>query len=136
MASKEAFAAACIELFSRLWAELNALSATADPARGDEILRLELILVLDACRSARWRILLDGAQRLTLECLVRDVFDALNSSPGEFPCTPIEWAQNRLLDALLEHCRQASTLLLKVSGRKNRPITKVAPAMTMGYQSP
>jgi hypothetical protein len=114
MASQEAFAAACIELFSRLWAELNALSATADRALApsadlpsdprDEILRLELILVLEACRSARWRLLLDISQRLSLECLLRDVLDALNSSPEEFPCTTIEWAQNRLLDALLELC--------------------------------
>jgi len=104
MASQEAFAAACIELFSRLWAELNALSATAGSARADEILRLELILVLEACRSARWRMLLDISQRLSLECLLRDVLDALNSSPEEFPCTEVEWAQNRLLDALLEHC--------------------------------
>ena len=106
MASKEAFAAACIELFSRLWVELNALSATADPAHAPsaEIIRLELILVLDACRSARWRMLLDISQRLSLECLLRDVLDALNSSSDELPGTPIEWAQNRLLDALLEHC--------------------------------
>jgi hypothetical protein len=106
MASKEAFAAACIELFSRLWAELNVLSAAADsPAHPrDEILRLELILVLDACRSERWRMMLDSSQRLSLECLLRDVLDALSTSSGELPCTPIEWAQNRLLDALLEHC--------------------------------
>jgi hypothetical protein len=31
---------------------------------------------------------------------------------------------------------QASTFLLKVSGRKNKPITRVAAAMTMGYQRP
>jgi len=118
MASKEAFAAACIELFSRLWVELNALSAAADPAGAppadlpsqprDEILRLELILVLDACRSEQWRMMLDRSQRLALECLLRDVLDALNSSSAEFPCTPIEWAQNRLLDALLEHCAAES----------------------------
>jgi hypothetical protein len=104
MASKEAFAAACIELFSLLWSELNALSARADPDPRDEVLRLELILVLDACRSERWRMMLDTSQRLSLECLLRDVLDALNSSSEEFACTPIVWAQNRLLDALLEHC--------------------------------
>ena len=49
-------------------------------------------------------MMLDRSQRLTLECLLRDVLDALNSSSAEFPCTPIEWAQNRLLDALLDHC--------------------------------
>jgi hypothetical protein len=112
MASQEAFAAACIELFSRLWAELHALSATTRPAHApsaihpadsrDEILRLELILVLDACRSARWRMLLERSQRLSLQYLLRDVLEALNSWSGEFPCTPIEWAQNRLLDALLD----------------------------------
>jgi hypothetical protein len=114
MASKEAFDAACIELFSRLWVELNSISAGADPMRTSlaglssghqiEILRLELILVLDACRSARWRTLLDKSQRLCLECLLRDVLDALNSSSEEIPCAPIAWAQNRLFEALLEHC--------------------------------
>jgi hypothetical protein len=128
MASKEAFAAACIELFSRLWVGLNALSATADPARTpstdlgsdprDEILRLELILVLDACRSARWRMMLDRSQRLSLELLLRDVLDALNSSPGELPCTPIEWAQNRLLDALLEHCATHSCPIVDRPARR------------------
>jgi hypothetical protein len=120
MASREAFAAACIELFSRLWAELNALSAAADPDRRGEILRLELILVLDACRSARWRMMLDRSQRLSLECLLRDVFDALNSSSAEFPCRPIEWAQNRLLDALLEHCATYSCPVV------DRPVRRVA----------
>ena len=120
MASKEAFAAACIELFSRLWVELNALSATADPAHAPsaEIIRLELILVLDACRSARWRMLLDRSQRLTLEFLVRDVFYALNSSSGEFPCAPIERAQNRLLDALLEHCASYSCPIVDHPARR------------------
>jgi hypothetical protein len=128
MASKEAFAAACIELFSRLWAELNALSATAGtalaPSAGlpsdsrDEILRLELTLVLDACRSEQWRMMLDRSQRLSLECLLRDVLDALNSSSGEFPCTPIEWAQNRLLDALLEHCETYSCPIVDRPARR------------------
>jgi hypothetical protein len=128
MASKEAFAAACIELFSRLWAELNALSAATEPARAppadlpshprDEILRLELILVLDACRSEQWRMMLDRSQRLSLECLLRDVLDALNSSSGEFPCTPIEWAQNRLLDALLEHCETYSCSIVDRPARR------------------
>jgi len=104
MASKEAFAAACVELFSRLWAELDAVPASADPARAGEILRLELTLVLEACRSEGWRMMLDRSQRLFLRLLLRDVLDALNSWSGEFPCTPIEWAQNRLLDALLDHC--------------------------------
>jgi hypothetical protein len=118
MASKEAFAAACIELFSRLWAELNVLSAAAPPARTDEILRLELILVLDACRSARWRMMLERSQRLSLELLLRDVLDALNSWSGEFPCTPIEWAQNRLLDALLEHCATYSCPIVEQPARR------------------
>ena len=119
MASQEAFAAACVELFSRLWAELNALAAAARPAHApsaihasdprDEILRLELVLVIDACRSARWRTLLERSQRLSLQYLLRDVLEALNSWSGEFPCTPIEWAQNRLLDALLEHCAADSS---------------------------
>ena len=65
MASKEAYGVACIELFSRLWVELDFVSAANDsmhthctgflPAPRVEVLRLELIILLDACRSARWR---------------------------------------------------------------------------------
>jgi hypothetical protein len=128
MASKEAFAAACIELFSRLWVELNSISAAADPILTPsaglpsgpqiEILRLELILILDACRSARWRTLLDKSQRLGLECLLRDVLDALNTSSEAIPRAPIAWAQNRLFEALLEHCSAGAI--------DNRPLCRAA----------
>jgi hypothetical protein len=68
------------------------------------MLRLELALLLDACQSERWRLLLNISQRLSLESTIEDVFDALNSSSEIAPQDAIAWAQNRLLDAVLEHC--------------------------------
>lgn len=117
MASKEAFAVAHIELFSRLWVELDSMCGMLDSLRVRsmgliservEILRLELILLLDACRSARWRTLLDTSQRLSLQLLLSDVLAALNQAPDEVPRGPIEWAQNRILDALVEQCAACS----------------------------
>jgi len=68
------------------------------------MLRLELALLLDACQSERWRQLLNISQRLSLESTIEDVFDALNSLSEIAPQDAIAWAQNRILDAVLEHC--------------------------------
>jgi hypothetical protein len=114
MASKEAFAVACIELFSRLWAELDSLAASEpiyqhsdDPASSPqaEMLRLELFVVLGACGSTRWRMLLNPLQRRFLQSLVGDVLDALNAWPEEGLRVSIERAQKRILDAFPQHCR-------------------------------
>ena len=100
MASGEAYSVACINLFWRLWVELERVSTAEDA----EILRLELILLLDACRSERWRLELDICQRLSLHSTIEEVLDALNSASEVVPQPAIGWAQNRLLDAALEHC--------------------------------
>jgi hypothetical protein len=112
--NEEAYSVACVELFRRLWVELERLLAVREatqPCSGDltswsraEMLRLELALLLDACQSERWRLLLNISQRLSLEWTIEDVFDALNSSSEIAPQDAIAWAQNRLLDAILEHC--------------------------------
>jgi hypothetical protein len=112
MASPEAFSIACIQLFSRLWTELERPLAADDGslaascARRDETyveaLRLELILLLDACRSARWRMQLTYSQRHVIRSLTDDVLGALNASSDGIPSrTSIEGAQNRLFDAVL-----------------------------------
>jgi hypothetical protein len=102
----EAYSVACIELLWRLWVELERVHVSGDLTSQlrAETLRLELALLLDACRSERWRRLLDISQRLSLQSMIGDVFDALNSSPEIVPQGVIAWAQNRLLDAILEHC--------------------------------
>jgi hypothetical protein len=112
--NEEAYSVACVELFRRLWVELERLLAVREatqPCSRDltswsraEMLRLELALLLDACQSERWRLLLNISQRLSLEWTIEDVFDALNSSSEIAPQDAIAWAQNRLLDAILEHC--------------------------------
>lgn len=111
MAEQNAFAGACIELFSQLWAQLESMAtegpvhrAPADTASEPrmEILRLELIVLLDACRATRWRMLLDGGQRRVLERCLSEVLDTLNTKFEEAPLHAIEGAQNSLLDAVLE----------------------------------
>jgi hypothetical protein len=115
MASKQAYAAACIELFSRLWAELEAVycsdvsTARAKSLRTSatrlEILRLDLIVSIDACDSMRWRSQLDTPQRLFLKVVLVEVLHALDAPVDEIPSRSIAQAQNRLLDAVLDHYR-------------------------------
>jgi hypothetical protein len=114
-ASKEAYAIACVELFTRLWVELDGVFATDERhclARVTleprvEVLRLELMLLLDACGSGRWRAQLDSSQRQSLQSTLNAILDALDVSSEERFAGPIEWAQNRLLDAILGHCSTA-----------------------------
>ena len=110
MASRENYSIACIELFRRLWVELERLSeeamhpCAANAAFGPrtEMLRLELALLLDAC-SERWRQQLDVSQQQSLRSTLEEVLGALNSSSEVSP-DAIAWSQNRLFDALLDHC--------------------------------
>ena len=112
--NQEIYSVACIELFWRLWLELERILAVPEATQSSsrdlaswtraEMLRLQLALLLDACQSERWRLLLNISQRLSLESTIEDVFDALNSSSEIVPQDAIAWAQNRLLDAILEHC--------------------------------
>jgi hypothetical protein len=110
----EVFAAATIELSTRLWVELNALhSARAAMEAGRslpllatrlEALRLELIVLLDHC-AARWTKQLDHWQRGWLVSMIGDVLAALNDTADEWPGEEsVERAQNRLLEAILEQC--------------------------------
>lgn len=72
MASKEAFAVTCVELYGRLWIELEALIAPeeidpgnpAQPAAGErlQILKLEIHLLIRACNTARWQWLLSASR--------------------------------------------------------------------------
>ena len=70
-----------------------------------EIVRLELVVALDACDSMRWRSQLNAVQRRSLEAVLPDVLEAHDLSIDEILRRSIALAQNRLLDAVLEHCR-------------------------------
>jgi len=65
--------------------------------------RLELVLLLDACDSARWRSMLRpehlAALRADLDAVLKSL-DAAADSPG---CDAILGAQNRLFDAVVDH---------------------------------
>lgn len=128
MASKHAYAIACIELFTRLWTELDLLVASerrpaepgATPAVAEqcEILRLELNLLLEACESARWRTLLTASQRLALKSMLQNVLQGLDFTHEGNPASALEWLQDRLLDAVLEQCAPELTVVAAESARR------------------
>jgi hypothetical protein len=100
-------------LFSRLWAELDNVLSGDDASRsagftsasGTQVLRLELIVLLDACQSTRWRAQLDSSQRLSLQSILDDILHDLNASnENEIPQGSIERAQDSLLDAIQDQC--------------------------------
>lgn len=119
MASSVAFAAASIELLSRLWLELDRLheftaralasSAPAPPDVRIEILRLEIVIVLEACDSAVWRTLLTASQRGFLRRALEGLLGDLAVAVGDAECGAIEQAQDRLLRAMLAQGRVAAT---------------------------
>jgi hypothetical protein len=104
MATDEAYRAACIELFSRLWAELEQLCSSREQA---ELLRLEIHLLGEAVESTRWRLILDDAQRQGVTAALQDVLHALEKQAEAASATLT--AQNRLLDAVHFHWDEACT---------------------------
>ena len=111
MASREAFAVACIELYGRIWAELEVLFEADErdacvPCgyfERIEIVRLEIQLLIDACKRPRWQILLNASQRATLKSTLQAVLLALDSEPKQISREAIAAAQNRLFDAVREY---------------------------------
>ena len=111
-ASASAYTAAAIELYSRLWAELEPLSelvAAARLASGPRerlelalvVLRLELVVLLDACDSRALRSMLLGEHRLELRATLESVLAILAApAAGGWPAA-LAHAQNRLLDAVI-----------------------------------
>jgi len=69
-----------------------------------EILRIEIHLLIDACDTIRWRLLLSPPQRQDLKATLQDVLLDLGECAGDLPVDPIASAQNCLLDAVLRHC--------------------------------
>jgi len=115
-ATHTAYAIASIKLYSRLWLELERLSelfaasAESDLVREIEVramgLRLELVLLLDACDSARWRSMLGTARRLELRATLQGLFEALAVPQSSLGCRVVSQAQDWLFDAALETVSQ------------------------------
>ena len=103
-----AFRTAYEELCTRIWTELELLGLAAvqlDSRRPPDldisaaILRLELVVLVDRCRSPRWRLMLTAEQCDTLCAMLTDVLDALDVDADDF-ATGIAIAQNRVLDEI------------------------------------
>jgi hypothetical protein len=106
-------AAASVWLYSRLWLDLETLSdrlaQTADgmPDEIDlrlEMFRLELIVLLDHCDSARWRSLLSSGHRFVLRATLQHLLCMLAVAPDRLERGVVAQAQNQLFDAVLRHC--------------------------------
>ena len=131
MASNEAFAVACIQLYSQLWAALDLVLASRDSRSASpsppaiaavrlQMLRLELIVIIDAGEGALWRTLLNSVQLRSLQGILGEVLDALSSADGEQWAASIERAQDHLLDAVLDQCPVAPEM------RASRPFFSAA----------
>jgi hypothetical protein len=115
MVAEETFAVACVELYTRLWAELDALGTAGRPPGSSaledvELLRLELLLLADACQSPRWRAVLSAAQRFALRSVVTDVLAALNRPLEELSADALAQVQNRLFDEIVARCAGPSAV--------------------------
>jgi hypothetical protein len=104
-----AYATATIELFSRLWHELEKLdNAARSPGAPTRIetrllaLRLELHLLAETCESSRWRVMLASTQREELKSVVERVLRAVAAAPLQQ--SVLAQAQNILFDAVLDLC--------------------------------
>jgi hypothetical protein len=107
------YAAASIRLYSRLWADLEVLSdqlaATTDQSADVidlrlEMFRLELVVLLDNCDSARWRSMLSPEHRLVLRATLEDLLATLAVPPDALGRAVVFQAQNQVFDAVLSRC--------------------------------
>jgi hypothetical protein len=107
--SRPAFGAAYKELCARIWIELELLAQATgqtgscrprDLVMSTAILRLELVVLVDFCRSSRGRRLLSVQQCDRLCSMLTDVLAALYVD-SEHLRTGVAEAQDRVLDELL-----------------------------------
>lgn len=118
------FRAAFRELAARIWIELELLAQAAgrieqhgpprDITTCAAILRLELVVLVDSCRSAHWRCMLSVEQRDILCSLLTDVLAALYVD-SEHLSDAITAAQDRVFDELLTE----PGTLLHLAGRES-----------------
>jgi hypothetical protein len=102
---------ALIELSARIWSELECLAELRKAGvSGDAAstflwraarVRLELLVLLDACDSRRWHSLLAPEERSELCALLNKVLEAIDVAPDALTSQVIGRAQNRLLDEVL-----------------------------------
>jgi hypothetical protein len=106
------FRAAYKELCTRIWIELELLAQAAgqverhpphDMVMSAAILRLEIVVLLDSCRSPQWRGMLSAEQRDSLSSMLTDVLAALYVD-SEYLHTGIAEAQDRVLDEVVPEC--------------------------------
>jgi hypothetical protein len=109
------YAAAALELYSRLWQALENLAvALAVPRPAQEIetlltiLRLELVVLLDTLNGERLRALLNPDQRRSMHTTIERLLDELSSQPGPRGESALAEAQDRLLDISLALLRAAT----------------------------
>jgi hypothetical protein len=103
------FKAAYRELCTRIWIELELLAQAAREIAGRQrqsllmstvILRLELTVLIDSCRSAHWRRMLTAERCDQLCSMLTDVLAALDVESDELDAG-IADAQSRVLDELI-----------------------------------
>jgi len=106
----ERCAEALIELCGRIWLELEHLaylhgrpgSCESSPLElAAQTLRLELVLIMDACESASWVYMLDPDVRCRLLEMSRDVLAIIAVGSNELTLAVIECAQDRVFDEAL-----------------------------------
>lgn len=112
--SDDAYAVAAIELYSRLWLELEQVTArlrlAADHCGAVQlevrltILRLELVMLLDGCDSQRWRALIGPRRCSELGATLRDLLAALSAPFEALDRGLLDRTQDRILDATLAQC--------------------------------
>lgn len=112
------FRAAYKELCTRIWIELELLAQAAEQVESGPpqdlvistaILRLELVVLVDSCRSPRWRCMLSAQQCDSLCSMLTDVLAALYVD-SEHLRTGIAEAQDRVLDELLPESETGPSL--------------------------
>ena len=106
----ESCAEALVELCGRIWLELEHLAHLSGRSRtpesssldlAAETLRLELLLIIDACESAAWVFMLDPDVRRRLLAMSRDVLAIIAVGSNELTLGVIECAQDRVFDEAL-----------------------------------
>lgn len=116
--SRPVFRAAYKQLCTRIWIELEFLAQAAarvdrrpsqDLVMSSEILRLELVVLVDSCRSPYWRCMLSAEQCDSMCSTLTDVLAALHVDSEHLP-TGIAEAQGRVLDELLPEPEAAASL--------------------------
>src|SRR5271170_7468496 len=105
MADRQTYALACIELYSQLWAELEQLCVLrAHSSSRCQIVRLEIHLALQSCEGWRWRTLLSSPQRRAVQETLAQALSYLDADGYQIGLYAAQSAQDRLLDAVLDHC--------------------------------